>query len=446
MKLHLSKKHLLYIIGIYTVIQLVYVFFFPLPFTSDSLRYYNQAQDCLRLGSFYPGSHNRYDAFINAPIYVNYLILILKIFNSPTVVLLSNILLNLLQIYFLYKISKALFNNEMYSIIAVLIYVLYLTNLGAVLLNLTELMFGVFILGSFYFFLKNKNLDYIISGILLGLAVGVRQIGFALLLSYLTLYFISLKQGKANHKKMLFIALSVSCTILGIGLSIKSYYGQFLYTSDTGPQNLIIGANDDATGAFNDRVFNKGNIGYIENEATKTHREKGEFWKKQAIEWIKKKPFKWISLFPNKIIYMFIWDDWSIFTLMNTTDWNLVIIAKMIIKENKLGQVFKGENIYFKIYFVIIYILHHLYYFFILFLMVYQFNYYRKKNGKQWLDKFLGIYFFVFYGIGVTMIGIGGARYKYPYFIMMMITIVPLVVDFVRPKINKTPARQGFGV
>jgi hypothetical protein len=336
--MHLSKKHLFYIIGIYTAIQLVYVFFFPVPFTSDSLRYFNQAQDCIKLGSFYPGSHNRYDAFINAPIYVNYLILILKIYNSVTVVLLSNILLNLLQIYFLYKISKVIFNNEIYSIITVLIYVLYLTNLGAVLLNLTEFMFGVFILGSFYFFLKNKKLDYIISGVLLGLAVGVRQIGFALLLSYFTLYFINLKRGTANHKKMLFIVLSLSFTILSIGLSVKSYYGQFLYTSDTGPQNIIIGANDDATGAFNDRVFNKGNIGYIENEETKTHREKGEFWKKQAMEWIKKNPFKWVSLFPNKIIHMFIWDDWSIFTLTNTTDWNLVIIAKMIIKEASIDS------------------------------------------------------------------------------------------------------------
>lgn len=428
----LNKKNFLYIIAIYFIIQLVYVLFLPLPFSSDSLRFYELASDCLKYNSFYPGVHNTFDDFIDSPVYVNYLVLLLKIIPAQTIILLMNVVLNLLQLYLVYKIARRLFSSAKYAYTAGLLYILYLTNLGVVLLNVSELLFGICMLGSFYFYLHNKNSRWFFSGILLGFGIGVRQVGFALLFSYITLFGIAVLQKKAGYRKILFIVAGFLIVILTTGLSIKSNYGKFLFTSDSGPQNILMGANEHATGGYNSTVFSQGNSGYIENLATKTPGEKQAIWNERAMTWIKANSGKWLLLIPKKLVYMFAWDDWSINTLMHTTDWNMQIIGKMIVTGNT-SAIMADKSLVYKAGFLILYLYHHLYYFTLLILMAWQFYYYH-FNRKVFVNEFLVIYLFAFYGIAITVLSVGAARYKYPYFIMLLITIVPMLANLVKTK------------
>lgn len=427
MKVSLNKKHFLIITSIYLLIQLIYVLFLPLPFSSDSLRFYELSRDCLQNGTFYPGPHNRYDNYIDSPVYINFVLLLLKIVPSATGILYMNIVLNLLQLYLLCIIALRLFNNETYAVLTGLLYILYLTNLGAALLNLSELLFGVCILGSFYFYLCNKNSHWFISGALLGIGVGVRQVGFALLFSYVTLFAITILQRNANYRKMACISIGFLVMAISIGFSIKSNLGQFMVTSNSGSVNVLMGANDYATGSYNNRVFEQGNAGYIKDLAAKTLSEKQAFWNEQAIKWIKNNPGKWFLLIPKKLVFMFAWDDWSINTLMHTTDWNLHTIAKMAATGNT-AQIMAEKSLVYKSGFLILYLYHHLYYFTLLVLMAWQFYFYH-FNRKIFITEFLVIYLFAFYGIAITVLSVGAARYKYPYFIMLLPTIIPMLVN-----------------
>ncbi len=416
---------------VYFIIQLFYFLFGQVPFHNDSLRYFETALDCVNAQTLYPGPQNINDPYINAPVFINVLILLLKIWPSSQAIIILNIILNCLQLILLYTISLQLFDNKNYANIVAILYICYLPSLGLVLLNLTELLFGVFSLLSVYFFLKEGSKSGILSGVFLALTIGIRPNGFALFLAFLTIFFIY--NNKRNVLKMVYIVASIVITLLVVGLLIKHSYGRFLFMPDTGAVNFIMGANDEATGAYNNKVFEKGRIGHIENEGDIVHFEKAKFWNHQAAKWVKKNPWKWLSLFPNKLIYVFAWDDWSIYVLSHTDFWNLQVIGKMVLQKKAIN-IFKNEPLFFKVSFILIYAIHHTYYYIILFCMIYQFYYYKKNNKKHIVLKCSLFYFYSAYSVFMILFAVGLARYKYPYFITMLITIAPMVDDCINHK------------
>jgi hypothetical protein len=177
------------VIGIlfYLVIQLLFLLWGRVPFHNDSSRYFENACVCVKHQSAYPCPLNLNDSYINAPVYINYLIILLKIWHSQKIIIISNIVLNGLQLILLYKITLLVFERKDYATITALLYMCYLANLGLILLNLTELAFGVLILLSIYFYYKEKKLFWLASGVSLALAIGVRPTGFALFFAFLTL-------------------------------------------------------------------------------------------------------------------------------------------------------------------------------------------------------------------------------------------------------------------
>ena len=178
----LLKNKIHYLIIVYVIVQLIYVLFFPIKFQSDSYYYYRLAEQCISSHSFYPAPRQLYEDYISAPLYINLLIIVLTIYNSTVTIGLLNIILNMLQLFLVYSISKKLMNKEI-AIKTAAIYVFYLGTLGLVLLNFTELFFNVLVLSSIYFYLKKTNLSYIFAGILAGASIGVRPLGWALLIS-----------------------------------------------------------------------------------------------------------------------------------------------------------------------------------------------------------------------------------------------------------------------
>jgi hypothetical protein len=428
--LNFLQNHIRILLLLYLAVQLGYVFFSNLNYHSDSLYYFNLAQDCLRLHTFYPAPVHLYQDYIIAPLYINILVVILSIVNSKITIGIFNIILNFIQLLLIYKITFRIFNKEAAKVV-VIIYIFYLSTLGLVLFNYTELIFNVFIFASIYFYLRKNNRAIVISGILLAASIGVRPIGWALLGAYLINEFFSGEHVKKilNNTGVLISGLLVFIILFGTFNYL--HFGKFIFTSNNGPVNLLIAANDDATGAYNNKVFEKGKIGYIANPEKKTYIVKESYWLSQAYKWIYEHPVKYISLFPLKIVHMFIWDDFSISRLLNLSNWDLYLVAKNIITGSK-ETILDDKSPALKISYFTLQFLHHLYYFtlVVLFILVTKKNF-RKLFSNSELRLFL---LFMSLGICIHLLTYGDARYKYPYIISMMIFIAPVVHNLINSR------------
>ena len=428
--LNFLQNHIRILLLLYLAVQLGYVFLSNLNYQSDSLYYYNLAQDCLKLHTFYPAPIHLYQDYIIAPLYINVLVVILSIINSKIAIGIFNILLNFVQLWLVYKITIRIFNKVAAKTVTI-IYIFYLSTLGLILFNYTELIFNVLIFSSIYFYLQKNNWKMIISGILLGASIAVRPIGWALLGAYLINEIYSREQVNKILRNAGILVLGFLIFITLFGIFNYSHFDKFIFTSTNGPVNLLIGANDDATGAYNNKVFEKGKIGYIANSDKKTYTVKEGYWLNQAYNWIYEHPVKYISLFPLKIVHMFIWDDFSVSRLLNLSDWNLYKVIKNIITGSK-EPILDNNPLSLKISYFVLQILHHLYYFYllVLFVLIIKKNF-KKLFSNSELRLFL---LFMFLGISIHLLTFGDARYKYPYIISMMIFIAPIIYNSIISK------------
>jgi hypothetical protein len=411
----------------YAFVQIILLLFINLPFTSDSLAYYEQASDCITHSTFYPAPHNLYDSFIVAPEYINYLSLILRIYHHPLTVRIANIILNLLQVLLVYAITRLLFHNERQSKIAVLLYMAFLTNLGIIFYNYPELLFGVLLLLSFYLYLKDTLISTLISGIVLAFACNTRPIGLALFISILTNGIFIFIQEKHIAPRTLRVLGSCLFTLLVIGGITKLHMGYFVPLPTNGLINIFIGANDDATGAYNDRVFQPGKAGYFNNLDSLTFLEKEQFCRDAAFKWIAQHPWRWLGLVPAKFFHLFGRDDWAIPALLNTDRWNINTIAKLFFKEHRGQEIYAGESTAFIIAFITLFVLHHLYYYTLIGMMIYQFWYYKKHYLSFVVSRNRPIYLFVLVGIMITLCSVGAPRYQYSFIIFLIPTIAPMI-------------------
>ncbi len=411
---------------IYIAIQIIILITVPFHYKSDSLYNYNLAKQCLASHSLYPMPRDIYQDYIIAPLYINLLIIALSVYNSTFTIGLLNIFLNLLQLYFVFELSRKIFNDHA-ARIAVILYIFYISSIGLILLNLTELSFGCLVLGSIYYYLIKSKVSYFIAGLLAAASIGIRPLGWSLIVIYLSIsaYQLFIKRSK----KPLFIIAGLFSFIIAFGSLTYSTFGKFIFTSNNGPINILIGANRNATGAFNANVFDKGNSGYIDSPETKTFNFKENYWKNQAENWIIKHPIKWISLFPIKIIYMFAWDDFSVSHLFDYGKWNLFLVLKTIFINRDFSNILSGMPFYEKIIYILVQILHHLYYFSLLIIFLFLLS---GKNKSIFFREGILIFLgFIFLCLMMNLATYGDARYKYPYIILIIIMISEFVYKFV---------------
>lgn len=423
-------EHLKIVVGLYILIQLFILVTIPISYTSDSLNYYRLAQQSIEAHSLYPAPMHIYEDYIIAPLFVNILVLVLSIYNSVLSIGMLNIGVNVLQLFLVYKLAEKIFDFNAAKT-AVILSVFYLNSLGFIVMNLTELVFNCFVLGSIFFFLKGNKRSYFVAGLLAGAAIGVRPIGWVLLIIYLMIGIRRVYKSPKDKKPFLTLTGTAFFIILFGGSTYLSF-GNFIFTSTTGSVNILIGASDQATGGFNAYVFDKGNSGYINNHEQKTFYEKGNYWKNQAQTWILKHPLKWLSLFPLKIAHIFAWDDITISQLFDSGKWNLYRVFKEIYISKSVKNILLEFPVYEKVLFIIIQAIHHLYYFFII-RMFYNFI----KIVNQELNKREGVIIslgFMVLGLLMTLITFGDARYKYPYIILMIVLISPKIYELMIKK------------
>ena len=415
--LHFFTSKIKYIILIYASIQLLLILTSDIYYTSDASYYYSLAQGCIEHNEYYPSKGHLYEDYIFAPLYINITIIILKVSNSPLSISLFNFLIILVQILILYKIALRIFSDKIASI-SVFLYIFYLNTLGLSLLNYTELFFVFLVSLSIYLFLQSKNYSLVLSGIILGGAIAVRPTAWVLLIAFLTLQLYVSYKNKKLSKSYFYLYGGIFIFILCFGGWTYSHFGKFEYSSTTGPVNLLIGANDDATGGFKSTVFEKGKAGYIEHPETLTYIQKDNFYRDKAFTWIKENPLKWISLAPLKLLHAFAWDDIAMSSLLGFQEINFGRALKNLFAGNTTSTKLENESVIRYIFYFFILFLHHLYYY--LLLGAIGFGIFHIIKNKLSNDGIKLILFFSLISILLIMVIFGSPRFKYPIFILLL--------------------------
>lgn len=433
--IHFFISKIKFIVVIYFVFQLILVLTIHPNYKSDALYYYNLAQECIHINEFYPAKEQINEDYIVAPLYINVVIILLTVHNSTFTISLFNLLLIMIQLLVIYKITSKIF-SEYAAKISVLFYILYLNTIGLMLSNYTELFFLLLVSSSVFLFLLKNKWSYLFSGILLGGAIAVRPAAWALLISFIVLQIYNVYKSKKFSFNYLFLYSGVLVVILCFGVFTYSHFGKFEFTSTTGPVNLLIGANDDATGAFNSTVFEKGKAGYIGNPDTMTYIQKGSFYKLAALDWITSHPIKWILLAPLKFVHTFGWDDIALSSLIGFGDTNFARVLKIVITEQNFDKALPDANTFSKVFYFTILIATHLFYYLILIcILLGIYNLFKKKLMN---DGTILILLFSFFSILMVMITVGTPRYKYPIFMMLL----PLASYFIEMKLK--PGKQNI--
>jgi len=429
-----SNKLFLILLAIYIILQIIIVVFNEPHFESDSLYYFQKAEQCVQNNSFYPNNSNLFDDYIVAPIYINYLFIILKIFKSINAILFFNIILNSLNCVLVYSITKKLFENQS-ALIASILYMLYLNNLGIILMNFNDLLFCTMMLLAIYLLLKDKYIPFFIAGAFVALSIGIRPIGWALFVAILIIIIFKIKQFQ--FAKLSLFLTGYLLIILSVGLFNKHNFGEFLFAGTTGSVNLLIGANDDATGTFEPAVFDEGKIGYLPNPEGMTYIEKNEFYQSQALNWIKANPIKWVSLLPAKVFYLFATDDFALYPLVSDNQIFIYQYGKALLEHHNFSSFITQPH---RVEYMILAIIHYVIYAFILFFFFYQFYFNFKHNRQN--PYLLLIEIFILLGLLMTIPIYGAARYKYPYIILSMILSAPIIakMQLLRKRMNKPTA------
>lgn len=410
------------VVSIYVLVQLIYVFFFSVPFSSDSAIYLSFAEAAIREGTYYPNPSSLYDAWLAAPVYVNVLRLLLSIANSNLIVLLFNILLNMLQLVLLYRITRKLW-GEYAANVAGILYMIYLCNVGLVLLNLTELPFGVLILASFYFYFSAPTFtNSLLCGFMAGLAIGVRPTGWAVFPAFLFVYIISIFQGNAHHTKIAGIVAGVLLYVVPMGILSQQNIGKFEYSSTTGPANLIMSANPHAKGVFDHHFFLTDST----YQTKKTYIERNEYLLQQSKDYIRANPGKWIGLIPRKVYSTFVSDVWAVPLLLHDRYWDLNTYLK---GNSEVKQAFQKKSVFFRIAFWVLNSWQQLIYGVIVIFFVS--HLYHLLRSRDFSVEKLVLNLFIAGGVFLTIVAsVGNPRYKYTFMILAIMLASPHVAEF----------------
>jgi len=302
--------------------------------------------------------------------------------------------------------------------------------------NYTELFFLFLITVSIYFYLLHKNIYLILSGIFLGGAIAVRPLGWALLLAFISIQiFTSFKNKKILFNYFYIYSGTLLFIILFEGFTY-SHFGKFEFTSTTGPVNLLLGANDDATGGFNSLVLEKGKAGFIEDPDALTYIQKGEFYQVQAIKWILENPIKWFSLTPLKFLHSYGWDDISLSSLLGYNDTNFLRVMRMLFSERDIDNALPKSNLTEKAFYFSVLLSSHFYYYSMLFAIILGIYYFIKKKLNNDLTSL--ILLFSLFATLMIMITVGAPRYKYPMFILLL----PFAASYINMKFGLTKQKN----
>ncbi len=421
------------VLFIYFIILTAIVSIAGITLRSDALYFFELAEKAVVNSVLYPSSLNIYDPYIVSITYVNILIALLSIINSPQVIGFYNLVIVALSIYFLFLIIDKI-SGKKAAKIGVLIFLLYPSTIGLVRTNLTELTFCFFMLAATWFYLKGSSLDSLIAGFCFALSAAVRPVGVILFLAFAASVLI---KAYKNNKKLLtgfYLILAFSGTLIIYSLIIYHSSGLKVQFPSTSGLNLLIGANDYASGGYDNIIFLPGYEAHISEDEKITFYERNARYTEMAVNWIKENPFKWISLIPAKIWHLIRSD---IYAIERLTGLNMGLkSAFKILSSSSDSNETQAQNpsTSILILFFILLILNHIYYFGYVFLF---FSALFRKSGILTNILSLEILLFIAGVFLLNMITFGSERFKYPLMISGIILLAPIVESWLRNKKNE---------
>lgn len=278
---------------------------------SDPGGYQQLAEECYERGTWYPDRVQiADDGYIFNPGYVNFLLLVLKLFGSLTVMPIVNILLNcvfLLEVYFL---TKRLAGCRV-AYIAVILFCLLRSNLFSAVVTFSELLFCVMLYGSFCVFRKKRVLLFA-AGLILGLSGYVRPTTFVFAIPAV-IYIIVCYKDRIGAVSYVGGYIASYLVLAGLNWAML---GQFRPAgSTTAGVNLLMGANDYAGGGYCEEILVNGEDGTAGLDNLDVY-DRDSIWTAQAIRWISDNPGKYVSLMPRKLFFLWMGDEYHVISFV----------------------------------------------------------------------------------------------------------------------------------
>lgn len=355
-----QRNTLLFTIIIWILFQIVYVTLFKYSeLVSDPGFYVYYAEECIKHDTMFPDYSNFHSEYIYSPGWINFIIVWIKIFESVELIPYFNIILNILILWLLYKITIVTTESKSISYLVLYIFMILPSNSTISLHLYTEIPFEILSMLSFYLIFSKKYWHIAIAGICIALAQWIRPLGVAWILAALFL----LIYQKRNYKAVITYAISILITSGSIACMTYQNFPKPIFQAQTGGVNLIMGANDKATGGYcGEARRSPDGLGYLPGlfDSTSytrvkyyvndtafvpkysdkyTYLEVDSIYKARSFNWIAKNPEKWISLIPQKI-YLLLNSAPSFAYTQDQNNSHLQIMRGISIISSLIGKMF----------------------------------------------------------------------------------------------------------
>lgn len=298
-----NKYSLFFAIVLWLVLQVLYVFHNKYDaLVSDSGTYVLLARSCAETGTMYPNFSNLYDHYIFNPGWVNLMIVWMKLFGDTKELPYLQVVFNLVIVCLLFQLCRVLYGDKKVAYIAVYSYLL-LPSFFSISSHLySEPFFAATSMAVLYVCVLNNRFCYL-AGFFAAVGVWIRPIGIGWLIACIYWYLWKKRSWRLAAKCL----MTYIGTCLFISILTHQNYPNYTYKATTGGVNLIMGANDNATGGYNTQVFSKGEIGYIPRESYEklTVNEKDSIWMHRAVQWIWSHPRQYCVLTLKKLYSLY---------------------------------------------------------------------------------------------------------------------------------------------
>ena len=384
--------------------------------TSDAWRYVTDALRCARAGVFYPQAADLVGKGTAGTGYVNLLILLFRVTENVRAAYILNILLvQLLLFSVLYLAFRATESRDVCAWTAIF-FCLSATYWSEVCIARTEICFtALAFFGLALLFSERGGLPFL-TGFILASANWIRPLGTAFMAAAVW----TLIYRKSKWHGYLRLAAGFGAAVLLICCFTAHNCGEYLYQPTISSGNMLMGANEDADGSYDDTVFTEGKAGYIQPEIKKDMRytEINAHYSEAASKWIHENPTRYIRLMPRKLFYMYISDTYSgdvYFDNLKQTSGSEYIreVVSMLRGEGRSftsGDIFIcwGQGFY------------------MLTFALFLWGVIRSMRKGYWrsLSFLYGIFLI---GTAMTVITVGGGRYHFPYLPILFITAAACV-------------------
>lgn len=309
----------------WVVWQLCYVYYGSYDeLISDPGFYVYYASECVSHGTIYPDYSNYHDEYIFNPGYINFLVLIIKLTGSTHVVPYLNVVFNLCIVFLTIWLCKLLDISKHAT--RLIVYAFFaLPSFTTIVRHLySEQLFLLFLLLSICFSLLGKRRYSVGAGIFAAVAVWIRPVALAWIIG--AVVFILYKRRYA-HCVAYVLSYALTCSVIAI--STHAHFPDYIYKAETGGVNMIMGANDFATGGYcGEARRDPRGLGYLEGRYDPeretrvkfyvvdstyvkrfseryTYKECDSIYRSRALSWIASNPWKWCKLSYRKIQHTF---------------------------------------------------------------------------------------------------------------------------------------------